>query len=123
VPLISGRPFNKLAAFVAKTRDLTSEERSPVSPFPLLAPVKVVIFLPPSFCLLKLVLIRVDWWLQFPCAIPLTRLCLLPQLLQHIRQIKPHHFSPQPHRRNLPIRLLKYHGHPSLKIKRPATNA
>ena len=37
-----------------------------------------------------------------PCAIPLTRLCLLSQLLQHIWQIKTHLFSPQPHRRNIP---------------------
>src|SRR6266478_90261 len=41
--------------------------------------------------------------------IPFRRLCLLPQLLQHIRQIKPHQFSPQPHRRNLPIRQHQIH--------------
>jgi hypothetical protein len=35
--------------------------------------------------------------------IPFRRLCLLPQLLQYVGQIKPHHLSPQPHSRNFPI--------------------
>jgi hypothetical protein len=58
--------------------------------------------------------------------IPFQRLCLLPQLLQHIRQIKPHQFSPQPHWRNLPIRQHQIHSsqrHIRTHLQHPQSDA